>query len=398
MNALRKAASVTALAAGLPGLGAALHLGTLAVASLFYREPAPGGAVDPVRFLVLVPAHNEEAMIGRTLESINVATRPGDRVVVVADRCTDQTEAIALDHGADVVVRPADSEPGRAAARQAGLDYARDLDWDAIVMIDADSVCNPEFFDACERALAGGAAVLQARSEMMLGGGLVAQASVASFAMQGVLIPRGRDRLGLLVRLRGTGMVLRRSIIETYAFRAAAGEDRWYGTELGLDGILPRHVESARLRSENVDTWKAASAQRMRYEAGRMSAAKEFVPKLLRRRTPATIEAAVELLTPPFAIAVFSAGMGLAWSLAAGLTPLVFTFALALATLGMTLVTALLQARATARTWLALLAAPGYIAWKLSVQLRAFASVRRKQAYYPPTARTSPTTDTAGSA
>ncbi|MBL7501235.1 glycosyltransferase [Frankia sp. CNm7] len=388
MNAAATALSLSAVAVGLPGLGAAAHLGTLALASLAYREPRPRGPVPPVRFLVLIPAHNEQAVLGRTLKAINAAIRPRDRVVVVADRCTDATEKIAREHGADVVVRPEGSEPGRAAARQAGLDHARGLDWDAIVMIDADSVCDAGFFDACERALAGGAQALQTRSEMLLGGGLAAQASVASFALQGVLIPRGRDRLGLLVRLRGTGMVLRRPVVERYSFRAAAGEDRWYGTELGLDGILPRHVESARLRSENVDTWKSAAAQRVRYEAGRMSAAREFVPRLLRRPTAATVEAAVELLTPPFAIAVGSAAAATALAVASGGVPLIIVTSGSLAVLSLTLVTGLLQADAPARTWLALLSAPGYIAWKLAVQARAFAAVRREQDYFPPTART----------
>jgi hypothetical protein len=49
--------------------------------------------------------------------------------------------------------------------------------------------------------------------------------------------------------------------------------------------------------------------------------------------------------------------------------------------------TGLIQTRARARTWLALLAAPWYLAWKAVVQLRAVASVLRRDDYYPPTAR-----------
>jgi hypothetical protein len=51
------------------------------------------------------------------------------------------------------------------------------------------------------------------------------------------------------------------------------------------------------------------------------------------------------------------------------------------------IVTGLIQTRAGARTWLALLAAPWYLAWKAVVQLRAVASVLRRDDYYPPTAR-----------
>jgi hypothetical protein len=62
--------------------------------------------------------------------------------------------------------------------------------------------------------------------------------------------------------------------------------------------------------------------------------------------------------------------------MAAGLA--VFAFALA---------TGLVQGRAGIRTWLALLAAPWYLAWKAVVQLRAVASVLRRDDYYGPTAR-----------
>ena len=184
---------VLAAAVGLPGIAAAAHLGTLALASLFYREPRRRRH-DPIRFLVLVPAHDEERAIGRCLDAIDADRRPGDLVLVVADRCTDATAEIARMSGASVLERGPEDEPGRAAARQAGLEHARALDWDAVVMLDADSVIEPGFFDACQRALATGAGAVQARSESQPGETLATEASLAAFTLQGVTLPRGRDR------------------------------------------------------------------------------------------------------------------------------------------------------------------------------------------------------------
>ena len=135
--------------AALPGLLAALHLSGLAVASLVYREPILEGRVPRLHFLVLVPAHNEERGIARTLESVNAVLRPGDQTLVVADNCSDETAVIATRLGALVLERV--GTPGRAEARQAGLDFARDLEWDAVAMVDADSILEPGFLDACER-------------------------------------------------------------------------------------------------------------------------------------------------------------------------------------------------------------------------------------------------------
>ena len=57
----------------------------------------------PVTVTVLIPAHNEAASIGATLDSLGAQDPAPNRVIVVADNCTDATESIARAHGADVL-------------------------------------------------------------------------------------------------------------------------------------------------------------------------------------------------------------------------------------------------------------------------------------------------------
>jgi cellulose synthase/poly-beta-1,6-N-acetylglucosamine synthase-like glycosyltransferase len=379
-----------AVVAGLPGLTGACHLGLLALASWFYREPSPTAGAD-VRFLVLVPAHNEEQVIHRGLASIMSDRRAQDQVLLVADRCSDRTAEIARSFGALVLERGPDEVPGRAAARQAGLEYARALDWDVVLMLDADSVIEPGFFAACERALGSGVSAVQARSESSRGRTLATEASLAAFTLQGITIPRGRDRLGLSVRLRGTGMAIRRELVYSHQFHAPASEDLFFTLDLLLDGARCRHVDSARLRSLGASTWGTFGGQKVRYEAGRMAAARAFVPRLIRRaiaqRDAACLEAAWFLVSPPFAVGALSLLVAVGLAALAGAWPLVAVFAAAFGLLVLALVTGLIQARATPRTWFALCVAPWYLVWKAVVQLRALASVVRRNDYYGPTAR-----------
>ena len=387
---LTTVAVAVAILIGLPGLMTAAHLGLLALASLFYRQPRGAGHGD-VRFLVIIPAHNEERVIGHGLESIMSDRRARDVVLVVADRCTDRTAEIARDHGALVLERGPGEPAGRAAARQAGLDHARALEWDAVVMLDADSVIEPGFFTACERAMGLGAPALQARSESLPGRALTAEASLAAFTLQGITIPRGRDRLGAAVRLRGTGMVIRRDVALAHHFRAPASEDLFFTLDLLLDGVRCRHVDAARLRSQGASDWGTFGTQKMRYEAGRMAAARAYVPRLARRaiaqRDLSCLETAWFLASPPFALAVLSLALAGGLAAAAAAWAPAAVFAAALATLVLALLIGLVQARARPRTWLALVVAPWYVAWKLVVQLRALASVLRRDDYYEPTAR-----------
>jgi cellulose synthase/poly-beta-1,6-N-acetylglucosamine synthase-like glycosyltransferase len=379
-----------AIVVGLTGLLTGLHLGMLAVASWFYRKRRTSAATR-IRFLVLIPAHNEELVIGEALSAIMAQRRLGDDVLVVADRCTDRTAEIARSFDALVLERGPDEPAGRAAARQAGLEYARVRKWDAVVMLDADSVIEPGFFTACERAMVAGVQAVQARSESGPGRTWATEASLAAFTLQGITIPRGRDRLGVSVRLRGTGMAIRREVALAHRFRAPASEDLFFTLDLLLAGVRCRHVDDARLRSQGASTWGAFGGQKVRYEAGRMAAARTYVPALVRRglrqADAACLEAAWFLVSPPFALAAVSLVFGAALAAAAGAWALTAIFGAALGLLALALLTGLIQARAGLRTWLALGTAPWYLAWKTVVQLRALASVLRKDDYYGPTAR-----------
>src|SRR4051812_17697871 len=315
--------ALAALAAvvGPPRPPAAVHPGGLAPPPPRYPD-APPGAGGNLRPPVLLAPPDEERAIDRCLAAVEADRRPHDRVLVVADRCTDRTAEIARASGAAVLERGAGEEPGRAAARQAGLEHARGLAWDAVVMLDADSVIAPGFFAACARALATGAPAVQARSEGRRGATLATEAALAAFTLQGVTIPRGRDRLGLSVRLRGTGMAIRRDVALAHRFRAPASEDLVFTLDLLREGIRCRHVDAARLRSQGASTWGAFGGQKVRYEAGRMAAAREYVPRLLGRaishRDAACMEAVWFLASPPFAVGAFSLLLATALAAIAG--------------------------------------------------------------------------------
>ena len=74
----------------------------LSYGAKFQQVPAPPPGR---RIAVLVPAHNESVAITSTLGDIKAHVRAGDRVLVVADNCTDDTAAVARLSGAEVVDR-----------------------------------------------------------------------------------------------------------------------------------------------------------------------------------------------------------------------------------------------------------------------------------------------------
>jgi len=107
------------------------------------RDAGPGKVV------VVIPAHDEETLIGEALESLAAQTRLADEVIVVADRCTDRTGEIAEAHGA-TVVETAGNLHQKAGAIDQVLDelLPRLSDNDAVLMMDADTSLSPGFISA----------------------------------------------------------------------------------------------------------------------------------------------------------------------------------------------------------------------------------------------------------
>jgi cellulose synthase/poly-beta-1,6-N-acetylglucosamine synthase-like glycosyltransferase len=112
------------------------------------------GNVGPGRVVVVIPAHNEAARIGEALESLAAQTRIADEVIVIADRCVDQTGPIAVAH--DATLRTTiDNRDRKAGALNQALAYLvpRLCDDDAVLVMDADTSLSPAFISEATRRL-----------------------------------------------------------------------------------------------------------------------------------------------------------------------------------------------------------------------------------------------------
>jgi biofilm PGA synthesis N-glycosyltransferase PgaC len=121
--------------------------------------------------VALLPAHDEEAALPAALASLDSQTRRPDRVVVVADNCTDRTEAVAGAAGAEVF-RTVDNPDKKAGAlNQALAVLLPTLDDDDLVLVmDADSLLDPGFLEAARAKLDGGGGPRHHRHRRGLGG------------------------------------------------------------------------------------------------------------------------------------------------------------------------------------------------------------------------------------
>src|SRR5579863_9902131 len=93
------------LALSLPAAAVSLYLLLLTVLSA--TPPSPGRSSGRLRFDLIVPAHDEAAVIAGVVASLRKLHWPADgsRVIVVADNCSDATADLARAAGAEVLER-----------------------------------------------------------------------------------------------------------------------------------------------------------------------------------------------------------------------------------------------------------------------------------------------------
>lgn len=384
MSALLDAALVAPALLTLPGTA---YLLLLSVAGCLPARRVEGRAFAG-RIALVVPAHDEAAGIGRTLDNLlALAQADGNTdVVVVADNCSDGTAAIARTSGARVLERHDDERRGKGYA----LDFAfRTLlaeDFSAFLIVDADTLADTNLLASVRRRFGAGAQALQTRYTV-LNGDASARTQLAEIALAGfnVLRPRGRDRLGLSAGILGNGFALRREVVEEVPYGAASVvEDLEYHQHLVAAGCRVEFADDTTVRGDMPTGDKGREVQRARWEGGRLRMLLERGPQLasaVLRCDWRAAEPLAELALPPIAYHVL---ILLALGLVAGITAQGLALGIAAAGLVAVALHVLIALRVAGLPWrrlAVLLQVPRYLVWKLAMIPATLASAHRTSAW-----------------
>jgi cellulose synthase/poly-beta-1,6-N-acetylglucosamine synthase-like glycosyltransferase len=274
------------------------------------RAAAPLPATRP-RVAILIPAHNEEAGLPATLSSLQIQLGISDRILVVADNCTDRTAEVARRAGADVVERSHAELRGKGYALDFGMQALAAAPPDVVVIVDADCIVG----DGAIARLAGLAARHQRPVQALyLMHTPIASAplkKIAEFAwiVKNKVRPLGWFRLGWPCQLMGTGMAFPWQTIRSA--RLATGhivEDMKLGMDLALAGSAPMFCPHALVYSYFPSSNEGTQSQRTRWEHGHLSMITSTAPVALlagvRRASASLFAFGLDLCVPPLALLV----------------------------------------------------------------------------------------------
>ena len=237
----------------------------------------------PVTVTVLVPAHNEAACIADTLKSLQAQSHRPERIVVVADNCTDATEDIARSLGVEVF-RSVDNTRKKAGALNQALREVlpQQGDNDLVMVMDADTTLDDGFLEAAVRRMTAD------RALMAIGGlfygeqgkGLLGQFQRNEYARYAREMERRRGRVFVLT---GTASLFRPRALRTVAAERgrslpgvpgdvydtiALTEDNELTLALKSLGALMISPPDCTVVTEVMPTWRALWVQRLRWQRG----------------------------------------------------------------------------------------------------------------------------------
>jgi cellulose synthase/poly-beta-1,6-N-acetylglucosamine synthase-like glycosyltransferase len=271
--------------------------------------PRPSHDLVAPPFAVLMPAHNEEAIISDTVRLLLPQLRQCDQLLVVADNCSDQTAALARAAGATVVERTNADLRGKGYALDHGVRHLAKAPPAVLVVVDAD--CQVQ--DGSLLRLAGEATRLgrpiQALYLMLPPDQATLKQRVAAWAwrLKNWARPKGWQRIGGPCQLMGTGMAFPWALMPKMDLaNGHLVEDMKLGAELALSGHPPEFFQHAVVISQFPTSESAQQSQRTRWEHGHLSVMASLGPTLffraMKRFDIQAMAMALDLLVPPIAL------------------------------------------------------------------------------------------------
>jgi cellulose synthase/poly-beta-1,6-N-acetylglucosamine synthase-like glycosyltransferase len=362
----------------LPG---SLEIALLTVAGILpARRPrrSAGARRTLIRKLaVVIPAHDEALNIEASVVSLSRCARPADldllATVVIADNCSDDTAKLAQAAGARVIERFDETLRGKGFALQYGFDRLCAEGFDAFLVIDADTIVEPNLLVEVAGLLEEGADGVQTRY-----GVLNPEASIRTRLMNtalmavNVLRPRGRDRLGLSAGVLGNGFALTSATLAAVPYDAhSVVEDLEYSLQIVRSGRRIAFADHTTVRGAMPAAGGGVETQRLRWEGGRLRMMVQNVPQLARDVSGgrlALIEPLLDLMLLPLAFHVIL----LAGTVAIPFAPARIYALIAFAIVGCHVCAAIVIGGGDWRDLAALLAAPVYAIWKLKIIVKIF--------------------------
>ena len=239
------------------------------------------------KFMAIIPAHNEEAVIGNLIESLqnqNYDKKLYD-IYVIADNCTDNTAKIAKEAGAIVYKRFDETKKTKGYALDWFLKQKikENAPYDAFFVFDADNIVHPDFIKNMNKKLCQGEDVVQGYRDIKNPTDSWITAGYALFYWtMHRFYHLARYNIGLSPLLNGTGFMVKFDVIKPQGWDTVTlTEDIEFSLKRIINGKKLGWATDAICYDEQPVGFKQSWSQRSRWTVGHIQCMKEYTKKLL---------------------------------------------------------------------------------------------------------------------
>lgn len=227
------------------------------------------------RLLVFIPAHNEELLLEPCVRSLCSQLYPSSdlSVVVIADNCTDSTATVARSAGAVCLERTDLERQGKPRAIAWALDQIDYRSYDAVIIIDADTIVDANFASHIGRVRdLRNKAVQPYNGIRNPGDSALTRMGAVFTTIRYALQFRLKSAAGLNLPLMGNGMCVGTDVLAERGWTAFSICEDWeVYAQLTERGIPIEACLDARLYSQEARSLRQSASQRRRWAAGKMS-------------------------------------------------------------------------------------------------------------------------------
>ena len=238
------------------------------------------------RFMLIIPAHNEEAVVGNLVESLKKLDYPKDLydIYVIADNCTDTTAKVAKDMGAIVYERFDEKHKTKGYALQWFLQQKieEDAPYDAFCIFDADNIVDDQFLKVMNKKLCQGEDVVQGYKDIKNPSDTWVSAGYAIFYWtMHRFYHLARYNIGLSPLMNGTGFMVKFDVIKPEGWNTKTlTEDIEFSLKRIIKGKKLGWAKDAIVYDEQPVGFKQSWIQRERWTVGHMQCLREYTKPL----------------------------------------------------------------------------------------------------------------------
>ncbi len=263
-----------------------LYQVVISLCSLIKLKDKPLKVKKDHRFMAIIPAHNEEAVIENLIESLKNQTYNKDLydIYVIADNCTDNTARIARDAGAIVYERFDETKKTKGYALNWFLQQKikENAPYDAFFIFDADNIVDKNFIKNMNKKLCQGEDVVQGYRDIKNPSDNWITAGYAIFYWQmHRFYHLARYNLGLSPLLNGTGFMVKFDVIKPQGWDTETlTEDIEFSLKRIIKGKKLGWATDAIVYDEQPTGFKQSWSQRSRWTVGHIQCIKKYTKDL----------------------------------------------------------------------------------------------------------------------